>query len=107
MKMSNTPKIPMEIVEPNSSTLDYKYTLVRERDGLTKSANVIKWIEWSEDGFYVNRHDEIELNRSLILDPHFMNYTWLTTTVDQIIENTDTKIVFKTKNSNYTLHIKK
>lgn len=83
----------------------WKYKLVRESDNLVKYANRILWIEWTENGEFYKSHYEIEVNRSLILDPFIMNYTWLTTTIDEILDRQDNYIKFKTKNSIYELFI--
>jgi hypothetical protein len=82
-----------------------KYKLVRKRDGLTKAGNKIKWIEWNEDGTFQSSHDEPKLDRSLILDPHRMSYTWMTTVLTEIIEQREDYIKFKTSNSIYELFI--
>jgi hypothetical protein len=82
--------------------IKYKYKLVRERDGLIKKGNTVMWIEWNEDNSYSKSHQEINTGYSLILDPS-INYTWLTTTVDEILIRQDNYIKFKTKNSIYEL----
>jgi GH15 family glucan-1,4-alpha-glucosidase len=46
--------------------------------------------------------DEPKLGTSLMLDPRF-NYAWLTTTITQIIEQTDNTLKFQTENSTYLL----
>jgi len=108
MKKYKSIKIPVIVDEQNEVILDiqYKYTLVRERDGLTKQSNEIAWLEWdTETKLFKESHDEIGLDRSLILDPNQMIYTWMTTEVLEILENTETLIRFKTLNSTYTLII--
>jgi hypothetical protein len=80
-----------------------KWKLVRERDGLTKQSEKVMWIEWNEEGRFKERHDEIGLNRSLIMSPFSEFFTWQTTSVTEIIEQREDYIKFKTKNSNYEL----
>jgi 3-phenylpropionate/cinnamic acid dioxygenase small subunit len=80
-----------------------KYKLVRERDGLTHHAREIGWIEWNENGTFKEQFDDIAVGRSLILEPHRLSYTWLTTTVTEIIEQQDDYIKFNTNNSVYEL----
>lgn len=87
-------------------TPEFKYKLVRERDGLTKYGNKVLWLEWNKDGTFSEKHDTIEKRRSLILDFSVITYTWMTTTVDEILENREDYIKFKTKNSIYELFIK-
>lgn len=84
---------------------DVKYKLVRERDNLTKTANEIAWIRWSEDGFFSSIDNEPSIGRSLIMTPGSMDFTWLTTSITEILEHTETYIKFNTQNSLYTLFI--
>jgi len=79
------------------------WKLVRERDGLTKQSNAITWIEWTEEGRGKSKHDEPAIGRSLIMSPFNEYFTWQTTTITEIVEQTDSYIKFKTKNSNYEL----
>ena len=80
-----------------------EYKLVREHDGLTHHAHEIGWIEWNENGTFKEKYDEPTIGRSLILDPHRMSFTWLTTSVTEIIEQQDNYIKFNTRNSVYEL----
>ena len=83
---------------------DCKYMLFRS-DGLRKKANHIMWIEWNEDGTFNSNHDEPAVGRSLILDGQTVNYTWLTTSVKEILEQKENFVNFTTKNSQYKLYI--
>lgn len=80
-----------------------KYKLVRERDGLTINGNRILWIDWEKDGTFHSSHNEPKLERSLIVDPHHMSYTWMTTVLTEILEQKENYIKFKTTNSVYEL----
>jgi hypothetical protein len=82
---------------------EYKWKLVRERDGLTKQSEKVMWIEFDDTGRFKERHDEVGLNRSLIMSPFNDFFTWQTTTVTEIVEQREDYIKFKTKNSNYEL----
>jgi hypothetical protein len=88
-------KIPMNI--------DYTWKLVRERDGLTHLSNDIGWIEWNESGRFKQTFNEPSINRSLILDPYKMVYTWLTTPITEIVDQKEDYVKFKTENSIYEL----
>jgi hypothetical protein len=79
------------------------WKLVRENDGLTKQSEKVMWIEFSDDGRFKERYDEIGLNRSLIMSPFNDFFTWQTTTVTEILEQTNQYVKFKTNNSIYTL----
>lgn len=82
-----------------------KYKLVREHDGLTNVGDKILWIDWKKDGTFHSSHNEPKLDRSLIIDPHRMSYTWMTTVVTEIIEQREDYIKFRTSNSVYELFI--
>jgi len=79
------------------------WKLVRENDGLTKQSEKVMWIEFNSDGRFKERYDEIGLNRSLIMSPFNDFFTWQTTTVTEILEQTNEYVKFKTNNSIYTL----
>jgi hypothetical protein len=79
------------------------WKLIRENDGLTKQSEKVMWIEFNDDGRFKERYDEIGLNRSLIMSPFNDYFTWQTTTVNEILEQTDEYVKFKTNNSIYTL----
>ena len=80
----------------------FKYTLIRERDGLTIGANKITWIEWSGNGSGKAMHEDPAIDRSLMLEPS-ISYKWMTTTVTEIVEQSEGYIKFKTLNSIYEL----
>ena len=82
---------------------DCKYMLFRS-DGLRKKGNHVMWIEWNEDGTFNSKHDEPAVGRSLILDGNRFEYTWLTTSVKEILEQKENFINFTTKNSHYKLY---
>jgi hypothetical protein len=98
-------KIPMTLTDENVlQNVGFKYELIRERDGLVNPAYQIGWIEWGEDGRYKQLHEEPAVGRSLILDPRSAPfYTWMTTTVTEILEQREDYIKFKTSNSTYEL----
>jgi hypothetical protein len=83
--------------------IQMNWKLVRERDGLTKESEKVMWIEFDDTGRFKERHDEIGLNRSLIMSPFNDFFTWQTTTVTEIVEQREDYVKFKTKNSNYEL----
>lgn len=82
----------------------FKYKLVRERDNLTKYANVVKWVEWNDAyGTAAASHDEPKVGYSLITDPGGLTFGWLTTSLTEILEQREKYIKFKTGNSIYEL----
>lgn len=80
----------------------FKYTLIREHDGLTIGANNIAWIEWSGNGTGKAMHEEPAVDMSLMLEPS-ISYKWMTTIVTEIVEQRDGYVKFKTLNSTYEL----
>jgi hypothetical protein len=78
------------------------YKLTRERDNKTIIGEQVKFIEWDEDGGISEFHDEPTIGKSVMIDPHPFNYTWLTTRITSFTKDGD-KLIFSTKNSNYTL----
>ena len=82
-----------------------KYTLTRH-DGLIKTGNKASWISWNEDGTGAALNESPAIDRSLALDLSGpVSFNWMTTTVTEIISQSEDKIEFKTKNSHYILNI--
>ena len=79
------------------------WTLVREKDGLTKQSKDITWIEWGEDGAFKARYKEIAVGRSLLMSPFNIYFAWQTTQITEILEEKEHYIKFKTLNSTYEL----
>lgn len=81
------------------------YRLTRLNDGLVRYGYEVKWVEWDEDSKCTGFSDKISLGSSLMVDPSTREFTWLTTTVTEIISNTKDLIHFKTNNSEYKLEM--
>ena len=97
-------KIPMTLTEDNLlEALSYKYKLLRERDNLLNFGDKVGWIEWKPDGTFGKLHDKPAIGLSCILNPHRISFTWLTTSITEILENQDDYVKFRTRNSNYEL----
>ena len=97
-------KIPMTLTEDNVlEVLGYKYKLVRERDNLLKFGDKVGWVEWKPDGTFGKLHDKPAVGLSCILDPHRFSFTWLTTSITEIVKEQDNYVKFKTSNSTYEL----
>lgn len=97
-------KLLMDIaVEQGVIENEFKYKLVRERDGLTNQSKEIKWLEFDENGRYKADYQEPAVGRSLIMSPFNAFFTWQTTTVTEIVEQKEGYVKFKTANSNYEL----
>ena len=63
----------------------------------------IGWIEFGEDGRGKKLHEQPAIGRSLVMSPFNEFFTWQTTTVTEILQESEDEIVFKTKNSIYNL----
>lgn len=85
------------------NNIQYNWKLVRERDGLTKQSEEVKWIEFDSDGRFKDQHKEIGVNRSLVMSPFNDFFTWQTTAVTEILEQSEGYVKFKTSNSIYEL----
>jgi hypothetical protein len=85
------------------NSIEYKWKLVRERDGLTRQSEKVIWIEFDADGRFKKKWEDVGVGRSLIMSPFNEFFTWQTTTVTEIVEQRDDYIKFKTGNSNYEL----
>ncbi len=97
-------KLLMDIaVEQGVIENEFKYKLVRERDGLVNQSKEIKWIEYDENGRYKADYHEPAVDRSLIMSPFNAFFTWQTTVITEIVEQKEGYIKFKTENSNYEL----
>ena len=83
----------------------YNWKLVREHDGLSKQSMNIMWLEWTEEGRFKEKHDDIAVGRSLIMSPFNDFFTWQTTAVTKILASTSNSdyIKFETRNSTYEL----
>ena len=82
---------------------EFHWKLIRVRDGLLKQSKEVMWVEFKEDGTFKEKYDEPTLNRSLIMSPFNMYFTWQTTTITEIVEQRGNYVKFKTQNSNYEL----
>lgn len=89
-------------------------TLIKS-DGETHHGTQYKFVEWSGEELgsrYKQFHNEPQVGFSVIIDPQYtFQYTWLTTPITEILNigvgKDCTTYKFKTKNSEYTLHIAK
>ena len=106
-------KIPVTINEPDLIQIgveqgvienQFNWKLIRERDGLTKQSKEVMWIEFGDDGRFKEQHKEPGIGRSLIMSPFNQFFTWQTTPITEVIEQTEIYIKFKTGNSIYELH---
>ena len=79
------------------------YKLTRSRDNLQKQSKEIIYLEWKEDGKLKAKHEKPQIGFSLWMSPFNQFYTWQTTVITEIIEQTQTTLHFKTENSEYHL----
>jgi hypothetical protein len=104
MSKLNQIKIPVNLEDlAEVITVQPKYRLVRERDGLTKQSEDVMWLEFNEEGRFKEKHTEPAIGRSLLMSPFNQFFVWQTTDVTEIVEQKEDYIKFKTQNSNYEL----
>ena len=104
-------RTPVTVCNKCSGT-NMPITLIKS-NGEKHFGTQFKFVEWSAEelGSRAKQlHDEPQVEYSCIIDPQYSyQYTWLTTPITEIIEDKTEKdirtITFKTKNSDYTLHI--
>lgn len=99
---------------------NYPIFLQRIGDGRSNVGNKLIWIEWTSDGHGKTIHQEPQVGFSLCLDPYTIKsidpslpnvsgFGWMTTDITQILKDKKSKeyrnIHFKTKNSEYILHV--
>lgn len=89
--------------EEHGGKPSYKYKLIRSSDNLTVTGKKVLWLEWNENGSYKQHHDTPLVGASLVVDPRYGTYTWLTSAMNSFIEDEEGVITFETKNSNYQL----
>jgi hypothetical protein len=83
--------------------MNNKWKLVRESDDLTNYSDTVVWLEFNSDGIFKKEHLIIEVGFCLLMSTQIKLALWQTTTVTEIIENTEDYIKFKTTNSIYEL----
>ena len=79
--------------------------LINLETGSIKRGKTHSWIQWNEDSTFNSTHKEPLIERSLIIDPNQLVYTWLTSPIKEIVKQTETEVEFKTKNSHYLLKL--
>ena len=78
------------------------YTLKRS-DGLIKTSQDVRWIEFDENGRGKELHETPKVVLGLIMSPFNIFFTWQTTEVTELLESSENYIKFRTKNSDYEL----
>ena len=105
-------------------TCNYPVFLKRIGDGRSNIGKKAIWIEWDKSGRGKGAHQDPQLGFSLCLDlrvikpaeelgltdfPVGTTWGWMTTEVTEILEDKQSKeyrvVKFKTKNSEYVLHV--
>lgn len=81
---------------------DFYYRLERT-DGLIKQSSRIRWMGYGENDNFKEWYNLPAVGRSLLMSPFSLRFTWLTTLVTEILEESRDLIRFKTENSEYLL----
>ena len=86
------------------------YRLVRKNDGLVKKSEKVCFISFYKRNTkthlkdrFKSKHRKPKPGMSLLMGPFNMFFTWQTTPVTEIMEESADLVTFKTKNSTYTL----
>jgi hypothetical protein len=80
------------------------YQLTKPEDeSFYKGSMDVKWIEYDEQGRYKGDFNEPGIGRSLLMSPFNDSFTWLTTIITEVIEETNEYILFKTQKTLYKL----
>jgi hypothetical protein len=69
-----------------------------------KHSRDVRWVEFDEIGRGKGLHEKPMVGYSLIMSPFGLSFTWMTTTIMEIIEERDNYLHFKTENSEYKLY---
>lgn len=84
-------------------SVNFYYKLTRVNDNLVKESDRIRFINFNEQGRFKDWFNTIEVGRSLLISPFNSFFTWQTTLVTEVLENTLSLVRFKTQNSEYKL----
>lgn len=88
------------IVCNTCDSMNHLCTLKRINDGLIKLSSSVRFIEY-ENGAGKAAHKEPQIGFGVLLG----NIVWQTTEITEIMEESDSYVHFKTKNSEYELFI--
>lgn len=77
------------------------YTLLRLEDKHFTDGRHSRAIEWNEDGTFKEDHGEYPRLGCSMMVGYGVATHWLTTTIQEILEQTEDYVKFKTKNSTY------
>jgi hypothetical protein len=80
-----------------------RFVLTRKRDGKVVKGNDIIYVEFGEDGNYKDFTKEFKVGSNLVVDFRGGNFTWMTTKITNILEQTENYVIFVTVNSEYKL----
>jgi hypothetical protein len=108
-KTVHTPKLSAilegKAVCTKCSVMNGICTLKKEKDKyFIQTSSRVLWIEFNENGRGKKTHEKIGIDRSLIMSPFSVYFTWQTTLVKQVIEEKNNYVKFKTENTVYELY---
>jgi len=69
-----------------------------------KSSTAIKFIEFNDDGTFKEKHHTPAVGRSLIMSPFNDFFTWQTSDITEVIDESEDYVKFSTGNSLYELY---
>lgn len=80
-----------------------KFILTRKKDEKVIKGNDVIYVEFGEDGKYKDFTKEFKVGNNLVMDFREGSFTWMTTKITNILEQTENYIIFVTLNSEYKL----
>lgn len=87
------------------SIMNHYCTLIKPEDKtFIKTSIGVIWVEWNENGTFKDKHQKPAVGLSLLMEPFNLGFTWETTVITEIIEETEDYLKFKTENSIYELY---
>lgn len=104
----NTPKLSAVMdgkrVCCECSKMNGVYTLIKPDSNFIKTSEDVMWVVYDEVGRFKETLDEIKVGSSLLMSPFNDSFTWLTTIVNDIVEENEFSVTFETNNSIYKLY---
>ena len=89
------------ILESNN---DYNWEAERLDDGLKKRSLDIRFVEFDETGRAKELHKKPKPGYAFIMSPLGPNFTWMTSTITEVISFSEEHVHFKTQNSEYKVN---
>tara|TARA_R110000772_G_scaffold17946_3_gene50076 strand:+ start:194630 stop:195001 length:372 start_codon:yes stop_codon:yes gene_type:complete len=85
--------------------MNAKCTLIKtESTKFKRGSDDVLWVEFDENGKFSKQHKTPAVGRSLLMSPFNMFFTWQTTLITEVIEESKGYVKFQTENTLYELY---